>query len=197
MVTPYLNVRGRISWGTYFQTLANDGAFLENRLQKTSSAYQNTLATEAYPGQEVYAHTYIGYTQAQNISTAINAEDLLIKFDTGLLELPDTEQWTALAVGTNADISNGTAKLRYAARKDGSLWGSVTDMVTVNPYLGTDGVKPFIDACNTFDKGIFVLDKTSNPSSGEFQDRELAGEPLYERVAEKIEEWGSLSMRTI
>jgi orotidine-5'-phosphate decarboxylase len=69
-----------------------------------------------------------------------------------------------------------------------------TDMVTVNPYLGTDGVKPFIDACNTFDKGIFVLDKTSNPSSGEFQDRELAGEPLYERVAEKIEEWGSLSM---
>jgi|GEM_PF-4984780 len=128
VVTPYLNVRGRISWGTYFQTLANDGAFLENRLQKTSSAYQNTLATEAYPGQEVYAHTYIGYTQAQNISTAINAEDLLIKFDTGLLELPDTEQWTALAVGTNADISNGTAKLRYAARKDGSLWGSVTDM---------------------------------------------------------------------
>ena len=45
------------------------------------------------------------------------------------------------------------------------------DIVTVNPYLGTDGVKPFIDVCNEYDKGIFVLVKTSNKSSGEFQDK--------------------------
>ena len=45
------------------------------------------------------------------------------------------------------------------------------DFATVNPYLGTDGVKPFVDVCNKWDKGIFVLVKTSNPSSGEFQDR--------------------------
>ena len=69
-----------------------------------------------------------------------------------------------------------------------------TDMVTVNPYLGTDGVKPFVDACNQYDKGIFVLVKTSNPSSGEFQDRLIDGKPLYEHVADKVMEWGAMSM---
>ena len=68
------------------------------------------------------------------------------------------------------------------------------DIVTVNPYLGTDGVKPFVDVCNQEDKGIFVLVKTSNPSSGEFQDRTVDGRPLYEIVAEKVVEWGNESM---
>ncbi len=66
-----------------------------------------------------------------------------------------------------------------------------TDFVTVNPYLGTDGVKPFVDVCKADDKGIFVLVKTSNASSGEFQDSICDGVPLYERVAEKVVEWGS------
>ncbi len=69
-----------------------------------------------------------------------------------------------------------------------------SDFATVNPYLGTDGVKPFVDSCNTFDKGIFVLVKTSNPSSGEFQDKLIDGRPLYELVADKVVEWGSASM---
>ena len=73
------------------------------------------------------------------------------------------------------------------------------DIVTVNPYLGSDGVKPFIDVCKENDRGIFVLVKTSNPSSGEFQDRLISeGEdkdrPLYEIVAEKVAEWGLDSM---
>lgn len=68
------------------------------------------------------------------------------------------------------------------------------DIVTVNPYLGSDGVQPFIDICNRNDRGIFVLVKTSNPSSGEFQDREIDGRPLYELVAEKVVEWGESSM---
>ncbi|WP_194611372.1 orotidine-5'-phosphate decarboxylase [Clostridium vitabionis] len=72
--------------------------------------------------------------------------------------------------------------------------GFGTDMITVNPYLGTDGVKPFVDECNRSDKGIFVLVKTSNPSSGEFQDKEVDGRPLYELVAEKVVEWGQDSM---
>ncbi len=67
------------------------------------------------------------------------------------------------------------------------------DFVTVNPYLGSDGVKPFIDICNKEDKGIFVLAKTSNPSSGEFQDRIIDGKPLYEIVGAKIREWGEES----
>ena len=69
------------------------------------------------------------------------------------------------------------------------------DFATVNPYLGTDGVKPFVDVCNTYDKGIFGLVKTSNPSSGEFQDVLTAGGvPMYELVAQKVREWGSVSM---
>lgn len=64
------------------------------------------------------------------------------------------------------------------------------DFVTVNPYLGTDGVKPFVDVCKEEKKGIFVLVKTSNPSSGEFQDQLVDGKPLYELVGEKVAEWG-------
>lgn len=72
--------------------------------------------------------------------------------------------------------------------------GFGTDFLTVNPYLGTDGIKPFVDVCNEEDKGLFVLVKTSNPSSGEFQDRLIDGRPLYELVAEKVVEWGKESM---
>ena len=68
------------------------------------------------------------------------------------------------------------------------------DILTVNPYLGTDGVKPFVDVCRSEDKGLFVLVKTSNPSSGEFQDRLIDGKPLYEWVAAKVEEWGARCM---
>ncbi len=65
------------------------------------------------------------------------------------------------------------------------------DFATVNPYLGTDGVKPFVDVCKKNNKGIFVLVKTSNPSSGELQDRLVDGKPLYEHVADKVNEWGA------
>ncbi|MBR6638018.1 MAG: orotidine-5'-phosphate decarboxylase [Lachnospiraceae bacterium] len=65
------------------------------------------------------------------------------------------------------------------------------DFVTVNPYLGTDGVKPFVDVCKEENKGLFILVKTSNPSSGEFQDRIIDGRPLYEWVGEKVAEWGA------
>ena len=64
------------------------------------------------------------------------------------------------------------------------------DFVTVNPYLGTDGVKPFVDVCKENDKGIFVLVKTSNPSSGEFQDQKIDGTPLYELVGKQVAKWG-------
>lgn len=65
------------------------------------------------------------------------------------------------------------------------------DFATVNPYLGSDGIKPFIDVCREEKKGIFILVKTSNPSSGEFQDRVIDGRPLYEWVGEKVNEWGA------
>ena len=64
------------------------------------------------------------------------------------------------------------------------------DFVTVNPYLGSDGIKPFTDVCRETGKGMFILVKTSNPSSGEFQDQMVGDRPLYELVAEKVARWG-------
>ncbi|MBQ6995583.1 MAG: orotidine-5'-phosphate decarboxylase [Lachnospiraceae bacterium] len=72
--------------------------------------------------------------------------------------------------------------------------GFKEDFVTVNPYLGTDGVQPFIDVCKEEKKGLFILVKTSNPSSGEFQDRLIDGRPLYEHVGEKVAQWGEQLM---
>lgn len=65
------------------------------------------------------------------------------------------------------------------------------DFATVNPYLGSDGVNPFIDVCREEKKGIFVLVKTSNPSSGEFQDQTIGDKTLYHMVGEKVAEWGA------
>ena len=68
------------------------------------------------------------------------------------------------------------------------------DFATVNPYLGSDGIKPFLEVCKEEKKGIFILVKTSNPSSGEFQDRLIDGKPLYELVGEKVAEWAESCM---
>ena len=86
----------------------------------------------------------------------------------------------AYAVGHLGQVQVGSKK--YA--------GFDEDFATVNPYLGSDGVKPFMDICKEEKKGIFVLVKTSNPSSGEFQDRVIEGRPLYELVGEKVAQWG-------
>ncbi len=86
----------------------------------------------------------------------------------------------AYAVGHLGHVQVGSRK--YA--------GFDEDFATVNPYLGSDGVKPFMEVCKEEKKGIFVLVKTSNPSSGEFQDRVIDGRPLYELVGEKVAQWG-------
>ena len=91
---------------------------------------------------------------------------------------------TAYAVGHLGKVTVGSRQ----------YYGFDEDFVTVNPYLGSDGVNPFIDICKEEKKGIFVLVKTSNPSSGEFQDRLIDGRPLYELVGEKVAEWGSQCM---
>lgn len=64
------------------------------------------------------------------------------------------------------------------------------DALTVNGYLGSDGIEPLLEACRIYDKGIFVLVKTSNKSSGELQDRLIDGKPVYEIMGEMCEKWG-------
>ncbi|MBQ9885678.1 MAG: orotidine-5'-phosphate decarboxylase [Lachnospiraceae bacterium] len=89
---------------------------------------------------------------------------------------------------TSAAYATGHLGKVKVGSKEYSLFDE--DFATVNPYLGSDGVKPFIDVCKQEKKGIFILVKTSNPSSGEFQDRIIDGRPLYEWVGEKVAEWG-------
>lgn len=96
---------------------------------------------------------------------------------------------TAYAIGhLGENVFNGS---------DGSHreYGFYSDIITVNPYLGSDGVIPFVEACNKYDKGIFVLVKTSNPSSNEFQNLicKEDNNPLYVYVANKVVEWGEMS----
>lgn len=86
----------------------------------------------------------------------------------------------AYAVGHLGSVTIGGTKFR----------GFEEDFATVNPYLGSDGVKPFIEVCRQEKRGIFILVKTSNPSSGEFQDQKIDGRPLYELVGEKVAAWG-------
>lgn len=120
------------------------------------------------------------------------AYDKTVKYckEKGLIVIADAKRGdigstsTAYAVGHIGHVQVGNTVCK----------GFDADMLTVNPYLGSDGIKPFVDVCNSDDKGIFVLVKTSNPSSGEFQDRLIDGRALYEHVAEKVVAWGKESM---
>lgn len=98
--------------------------------------------------------------------------------------------------GKRNDI--GTTMEAYAAAHlglvdvDGEQYAPFDgDALTVNGYLGADGIKPLLSICKERDRGIFVLCKTSNPSSGELQDRLLDGEALYARMGDLCEAWGA------
>ncbi len=102
------------------------------------------------------------------------------------------------------DIKRGDIGSTSAAYATGHL-GKVTiggkdyrgfdeDFVTLNPYMGSDAIKPFMEVCKEEKKGLFILVKTSNPSSGEFQDQLIDGRPLYELVGSKVAQWGEEHM---
>ncbi len=93
-------------------------------------------------------------------------------------------------IGTTAKAYSNAS---IGKTKIGELNKSIFDVefVTVNPYLGTDGILPFIEDCKTYGKGIFILVKTSNKSSGELQDLVTEdGEKIYVKVAKLVNQWG-------
>lgn len=110
------------------------------------------------------------------------AKDLVIIGDIKRGDIGSTS--TAYAVGHLGKVQVGSKQ----------YYGFDEDFSTVNPYLGSDGIHPFLDVCKEENKGIFILVKTSNKSSGEFQDRLIDGKPLYEHVAQKVNEWGEEHM---
>ena len=84
------------------------------------------------------------------------------------------------------------AYLGETALANGSRAAAGCDFLTVNAYLGADGVQPFLDDCKAFDRGLFILVKTSNPSSGELQDLRLQdGRTVYECMGDMVERWGA------
>ena len=116
-------------------------------------------------------------------------KDLIVIGDVKRGDIGSTSE--AYAVGHLGQVKVGDTMCR----------GFDEDFVTVNPYLGSDGVNPFIKVCQEEKKGIFVLVKTSNPSSGELQDRLVksreeggSDRPLYEIVGEQVAAWGAECM---
>lgn len=124
------------------------------------------------PGMIAYEKT-VSYAQEK---------DLVVIGDIKRGDIGSTS--AAYAVGHLGQVQVGSKKYR----------GFHEDFATVNPYLGSDGIKPFIDVCKEEKKGLFILVKTSNPSSGEFQDQLIDGKPLYELVGEKVAAWGEEHM---
>lgn len=90
-----------------------------------------------------------------------------------------------------ADAKRGDIGSTAEAYAESYLYeGSPVDAITVNPYLGSDGVKPFIELAARNDKGLYVLVKTSNDSSGELQDLPIGDEVVHEHLAQLVESWG-------
>lgn len=89
-----------------------------------------------------------------------------------------------------ADVKRNDIGSTAGAYARAYVENSAADFITVNAYLGIDGIQPFLDSCEKTGKGIFALVKTSNPSGGEFQDINVGGKKLYEAVADKVSEWG-------
>lgn len=110
------------------------------------------------------------------------SKDLVVIGDIKRGDIGSTSE--AYAIGHLGQVKVGSQTYR----------GFDEDFVTVNPYLGSDGITPFIDICKEEEKGLFILVKTSNPSSGEFQDQLVDGKPLYEMVGQKVAEWGDSHM---
>ncbi len=114
------------------------------------------------------------------------------------IEYAKKKQMIVIGDVKRGDISSTAAA--YAGHLAGAeiegvnydLWKE--DWITVNPYLGEDGIKPFVDATAENKRGIFVLVKTSNPSSSQLQDLVVDGMTIYERVGQLVEEWGAGTM---
>lgn len=112
----------------------------------------------------------------------------------------ESKNMLVIADGKRNDI--GTTAEAYSAAYLGmtQIYGENkaafnTDALTVNPYLGSDGIKPFIKACEEYGKGIFILVKTSNPSSVELQDLTLSdGRKVYEAMADMVSKWGETTI---
>ena len=104
---------------------------------------------------------------------------MLVMADCKRNDIGSTAQAYAMAYLSSTPFPDGVARSAFDM-----------DFLTVSPYLGVDGVEPFVQACQQAGKGIFVLVKTSNPSSGQLQDIVANGKTIYAHMAELVAQWG-------
>jgi len=89
------------------------------------------------------------------------------------------------------DIKRGDIASTAEGYSKAHLVNSESDFITVNPYMGYDSIEPYLSDCKQYDKGLFILVKTSNPSSKDIQDLPIAdGRPVYVHVGEMVSQWG-------
>lgn len=117
-----------------------------------------------------------------------------------LCEYTKNKKLVVIFDGKRNDISSSAKGYSNAYLGETPVFGKKMrffefDAITTNPYLGQDGIKPFVEDCERFKKGLFVLVKTSNPSSADFQDLMVEDKYLFEVVAEKVYEWGKNCMK--
>ena len=123
----------------------------------------------------------VGLEAFENTVASAKKRGLLIIADGKRNDISSTAEAYAAAFLGEADVLGRKQKVFDA------------DAATVTPYLGRDSLEPFTDACAKYGKGLFVVLKTSNPGSSDFQDQPLAatGRPLYESIAATVDELGT------
>lgn len=142
-------------------------------------------------------------TFAREVVQAVSGRVATVKFQAGFFERhgPEgmAELWNVATEARNLGLivvmdgkrnDIGSTAEAYADAylgPEGESWN--VDALTVNPYLGSDGITPFVDRGASNGRGLFVLVRTSNRSAREFQDLKCEGKPLYRHVAERLNEW--------
>jgi orotidine-5'-phosphate decarboxylase len=171
---------------------------LDTRVDYIPSAFANRFLDDGgSPADAVYAFNAVLLSGLRDIIPCVKLQAAYYEMlgPDGMLCLAKTlREAQRLDYVTITDVKRGDIGETAAAYSAAYLSDSApfaSDFITVNPYLGSDGVKPFIADCERTGRGIFALVKTSNPSSGEFQDLTARdGRSLYEHVADKVAIWG-------
>jgi len=157
------------------------------------------------PGYAARAAALFGLF-CQDVIAAVSDAAVAVKANTAFFERFGPAGWDCLCQVCRSAKRAGLLVIADAKRGDightaeayaeallGDLpdtLGPYVDAVTVNPYLGTDSVEPFLRKARERGKGLFVLVRTSNPSAGDLQDLDCGGVPLYLRTAGLVGEWG-------
>ncbi len=132
-----------------------------------------------------------GLRALKSIIDLAKAQGMLVILDAKRNDIGSTAAAYSRAYLNNAELGRGEPDNSKPYTKEWTEAFLAADALTVNGYLGSDGIEPFLEQCRAHDKGIFVLCRTSNPSAGDLQDLKLTdGRLVYEAMADLIATWG-------